>query len=109
MHAGAPETRYAESGELSIAYQVIGSGPPDLLYVGSWVNQIEHAWELPSYARFLERLASFSRVITLDKRGSGLSDRLRHFPSQRLGAERDARRRLEHRVEQLEHERRRSG
>jgi class 3 adenylate cyclase len=80
MDAEAPETHYAKAGDLNIAYQVIGSGPPDLLYVGSFVNQIEHAWELPSYARFLQRLASFSRLITLDKRGAGLSDRVASFP-----------------------------
>jgi hypothetical protein len=43
-----PETRYAKSGELSIAYQAIGDGPFDLVYTGSWTNQIEHAWELPT-------------------------------------------------------------
>lgn len=76
-----PETRYASSGELSIAYQVVGDGPLDLVYAGSWTNQIEHAWDLPAYRRFLERLASFSRLITLDKRGSGLSDRIAGTPS----------------------------
>jgi class 3 adenylate cyclase len=76
-----PETRYANIGELSIAYQVVGEGPLDLVYAGSWTNQIEHAWELPAYRRFLERLASFSRLITFDKRGSGLSDRIAGTPS----------------------------
>jgi pimeloyl-ACP methyl ester carboxylesterase len=76
-----PETHYAKSGELSIAYQVIGEGPLDLVYTGSWTNRIEHAWELPSYRRFLERLASFSRLITFDKRGSGLSDRIPGTPT----------------------------
>ena len=76
-----PETRYAKSGDLNIAYQVIGEGPLDLVYTGSWTNQIEHAWELPSYSRFLERLASFSRLITFDKRGSGLSDRIAGTPT----------------------------
>jgi pimeloyl-ACP methyl ester carboxylesterase len=51
------------------------------VYAGSWTNQIEHAWELPAYRRFLERLASFSRLITFDKRGSGLSDRIAGTPS----------------------------
>jgi hypothetical protein len=59
-----PETRYARSGDLSVAYQVAGEGALDLVYSGSWTNQIEHAWELPAYRRFLERLASFSRLIT---------------------------------------------
>jgi pimeloyl-ACP methyl ester carboxylesterase len=76
-----PETRYAKSDELSIACQVTGEGPLDLVYAGSWTNQIEHAWELPASRRFLERLASFSRLITFDKRGSGLSDRIAGTPS----------------------------
>jgi len=74
-------TRYARSGELSIAYQLLGDGPLDLVYIPSWVNQIEHAWALPDYARFLRRLASFSRLITLDKRGLGLSDRVPGTPT----------------------------
>src|SRR5713226_7883310 len=76
-----PDTHYARSGDLSIAYQVFGEGPLDLVYAPSWVNQIEHAWELPAYRRFLERLASFSRLITFDKRGSGLSDRTAGTPT----------------------------
>jgi class 3 adenylate cyclase len=76
-----PDTRYARSGPLSIAYQALGDGPLDLVYAASWTNQIEHAWELPAYRRFLERLASFSRLITFDKRGSGLSDRVAGVPS----------------------------
>jgi pimeloyl-ACP methyl ester carboxylesterase len=76
-----PDTCYARSGDLSIAYQVIGEGALDLVYTGSWTNQIEHAWELPSYRRFLEGLASFSRLITFDKRGSGLSDRIAGMPT----------------------------
>ncbi len=76
-----PDTRYAKSGDLDIAYQVVGEGLLDLVYTGSWTNQIEHAWEFPSYRRFLERLASFSRLITFDKRGSGLSDRVAGTPT----------------------------
>ena len=76
-----PDTRYAKSGDLSIAYQVIGPGPLDLVYTSIWTNQIEHAWELASYRRFLERLASFSRLITFDKRGSGPSDRIAGTPT----------------------------
>jgi pimeloyl-ACP methyl ester carboxylesterase len=68
------ETRYARSGELSIAYQVVGGGPFDLVYVPGWVSNIELMWEEPGLARFLERLASFSRLILFDKRGTGLSD-----------------------------------
>jgi class 3 adenylate cyclase len=69
-----PETRYARSGELFIAYQVIGDGPIDLLYVPSWISQVEHYWEHPMVARYIERLASFARLIMFDRRGSGLSD-----------------------------------
>jgi class 3 adenylate cyclase len=69
-----PETRYAKSGDLNIAYQVVGEGPLDLVYVAGWISNIELAWEEPLYARFLRRLASFSRLIMFDKRGTGLSD-----------------------------------
>ena len=70
-----PETRYARSGEVSIAYQVIGDGPIDLVLVPGWLSNIEVFWEDPSIARFFERLATFSRLILFDKRGTGLSDR----------------------------------
>ena len=70
-----PETRYATSGELQIAYQAFGQGP-DLLWVPGWVSQLDLYWEEPALARFLRRLASFSRVIVFDKRGLGLSDRV---------------------------------
>lgn len=69
-----PDTRYAKGGEVNIAYQVIGDGPPDLVYVPGWVTNVEVMWEEPGLARFLRRLASFSRLITFDKRGIGLSD-----------------------------------
>jgi pimeloyl-ACP methyl ester carboxylesterase len=68
------ETRYARSGEVSIAYQVVGDGPFDLVYVPGWVSNIDLMWDEPGYAAFLERLASFSRLIIFDKRGTGLSD-----------------------------------
>lgn len=71
-----PETRYAKSGDVHIAYQVVGEGPIDLVLVYGWISHIEHQWEEPSLARFLERLAPFSRLITFDKRGTGLSDRV---------------------------------
>jgi class 3 adenylate cyclase len=71
-----PETRYAKSGDVNIAYQVIGEGPFDLVYVMGWVTHLEYYWEEPSFARFLRRLASFSRLIVFDKRGTGLSDRV---------------------------------
>jgi len=72
----APKTRYARSGDVNIAYQVTGDGPRDLVYVPGWVSNIEMMWEEPVMARFLERLASFSRLILFDKRGTGLSDRV---------------------------------
>jgi pimeloyl-ACP methyl ester carboxylesterase/class 3 adenylate cyclase len=75
------ETRYTRSGDVSIAYQVIGEGPLELVYVPSWVTNVEENWEQPSYARFLSRLASFARVILFDKRGTGLSDRVTQLPS----------------------------
>jgi len=71
-----PETRYARSGDVNIAYQVVGDGPLDLVYVPGWVSNIEMMWEQAPMARFLERLASFSRLILFDKRGTGLSDRV---------------------------------
>ncbi|MFY9886375.1 MAG: alpha/beta hydrolase, partial [Candidatus Cybelea sp.] len=71
-----PVTRYAKSGEVNIAYQVTGQGRLDLIYVPGWVSNVEYAWEEPSYARFLKKLASFSRLILFDKRGTGLSDRV---------------------------------
>jgi pimeloyl-ACP methyl ester carboxylesterase len=71
-----PETRYARSGKVNIAYQVTGRGPLDLVYVPGWVSHVELAWEEPTLASFLGRLASFSRLIAFDKRGTGLSDRV---------------------------------
>src|SRR5947207_11639575 len=76
LSAMAPETRYARSGDLSIAYQVTGQGPRDLVYVPGWVSNVELMWEEPAMAHFLQRLASFSRLILFDKRGTGLSDRV---------------------------------
>ena len=76
----APETRYAMSGDINIAYQVIGNGPRDLILVPGWVSNIEVLWDEPIVARFLRRLASFSRLILFDKRGTGLSDRLAGLP-----------------------------
>jgi pimeloyl-ACP methyl ester carboxylesterase/DNA-binding CsgD family transcriptional regulator len=69
-----PQFGYARSGEVSIAYQVVGNGPIDLVFVMGWVSHLDAYWEEPRFARFLERLASFSRVILFDKRGTGLSD-----------------------------------
>src|SRR5258708_15230937 len=71
----APETQYARSGDVSIAYQTLGDGPVDLLFAPGWISQVEHVWEEPSLRRFFERLASFSRLIIFDRRGTGLSGR----------------------------------
>src|SRR2546425_3424043 len=76
-----PETRYAKSGDINIAYQVLGSGPIDLIYVPGWVTHLEYGWEEPSLARFYTKLASFSRLILFDKRGTGLSDQSTHLPT----------------------------
>jgi class 3 adenylate cyclase len=77
----APETRYALSGDLHIAYQVVGDGPIDLVYVPSWISQVEHYWDEPVVARYFNRLASFSRLIMFDRRGSGLSDPVLRAPA----------------------------
>ena len=71
-----PDVRYARSGDINIAYQVVGDGPLDLVFVMGWVSHLDYFWEEPSFARFLRRLASFSRLILFDKRGTGLSDRV---------------------------------
>lgn len=71
-----PETRYAHSGDVNIAYQVLGNGPLDLVFVMGWISHLEYFWLEPDFAYFLRRLASFSRLILIDKRGTGLSDRV---------------------------------
>jgi class 3 adenylate cyclase len=70
------ETKYAKSGDIHIAYQVVGSGPIDLVFIPGWLTHLELQWEEPTVARFFRRLASFSRLILIDKRGVGLSDRV---------------------------------
>ena len=75
MPSGIPETRYAKSGDVNIAYQVVGDGPLDLVLVHGFISHLELDWQEPRMAHFLERLASFSRLILFDKRGTGLSDR----------------------------------
>jgi pimeloyl-ACP methyl ester carboxylesterase len=77
----APETRYAKSGDVNIAYQVLGQGPPDLVLVPGFVSNIDVFWEEPALSRFLTRLAAFSRLILFDKRGTRLSDRVADMPS----------------------------
>jgi class 3 adenylate cyclase len=76
-----PRTQYAKSGGLNIAYQVIGDGPFDLLYVPGFISHLEAAWEVPFFAGLFERLATFARLITFDKRGTGLSDRPGGWPT----------------------------
>jgi class 3 adenylate cyclase/alpha-beta hydrolase superfamily lysophospholipase len=76
-----PETRYARRAGATIAYQVVGEGPLDLLLVPGFLSHVEWSWELPAFARFLTRLASFSRLIVFDKRGTGMSDPVDGIPS----------------------------
>jgi pimeloyl-ACP methyl ester carboxylesterase/DNA-binding winged helix-turn-helix (wHTH) protein len=76
-----PATHYAQSGNVNIAYQVVGNGPIDLVFVMGWVSHLDYFWREPSFARFLNRLASFSRLILFDKRGTGLSDRVTELPT----------------------------
>ena len=78
-----PETRYAKSGDVRIAYQVIGQGPLDLVFVPGFMSNLDVQWEDPGFTHLLNRLSSFTRLILLDKRGTGLSDRVdnHHLPS----------------------------
>src|SRR5919206_2677324 len=71
-----PETRYARSGDVHIAYQVVGEGPLDLVFAPGWVTHVELSWDDPLEAAWRRRLASFARLIVFDKRGTGLSDRV---------------------------------
>ncbi|HEX2647395.1 MAG TPA: alpha/beta fold hydrolase, partial [Candidatus Dormibacteraeota bacterium] len=77
MFTGA---KYARNGDVNIAYQVVGDGPIDLVLVLGWVSHLAYVWELPAMAKFLNRLASFSRLILFDKRGCGMSDRVHPLP-----------------------------
>ncbi|MCW5519056.1 alpha/beta fold hydrolase [Aureitalea sp. L0-47] len=70
-----PKTNYTKSGDFNIAYQVIGDGPVDIIYIPGWVSNIDMMWAEPRLASFLTRLTLFSRLILFDKRGTGLSDR----------------------------------
>ena len=74
--ADLPTTHYVRSGDVNLAYQVIGEGPPDLVLVPGWVSNVECFWEEPRVARFLRQLAGIGRLILFDKRGTGLSDRV---------------------------------
>jgi pimeloyl-ACP methyl ester carboxylesterase len=73
----APPVRYAANGEIHIAYRVLGDGPIDLVLVSGALTNLDAMWEMPEYRDYIRRLASFARVITFDKRGMGLSDRVR--------------------------------
>jgi len=76
-----PETRYAYNGGVALAYQVVGARGPDLLFAPGSFTHVEHLWEEPQVARFLTRLAAFSRLVVMDPRGLGLSDRMTEPPS----------------------------
>jgi class 3 adenylate cyclase len=76
-----PDVHYVRNGDVSLAYQTVGTGPPDLLLVSGFLSNLEYAWEYPAMAKFLERLARSSRLILTDRRGSGLSDRFRDQPT----------------------------
>ena len=102
---GVP-TRYARSGSVSIAYQVVGDGATDLVLVPGFVSHVEVAWEQPRLARFLGRLAAFSRLIMFDKRGTGMSDPvadtlIKPIHLRALAADADGRRRRTHQLQTL--------
>src|SRR4051812_12361419 len=77
----SPPTRYARSGDASIAYQVVGEGPIDIVLVLGFATHLELQWEAPPFAHFFDRIASFSRLIMFDKRGTGLSDPVAEAPT----------------------------
>ena len=77
----APETLYTRSGSINIAYQLVSNGHLDIVLVPGWVSNIDMFWEEPRFAAFLRDLASFSRLILFDKRGTGLSDRVTDTPT----------------------------
>jgi pimeloyl-ACP methyl ester carboxylesterase len=76
-----PETRYARNGDINIAYQTMGEGPVDIIAVPGLCSHIEFAHECPGYTAFLRRFAKFARIVTFDKRGQGLSDRISGYPT----------------------------
>ncbi len=76
LPSAVPETRYVQNGDVNIAYQTLGGGDMDIVFVMGWVSHLEYFWKHPLFAAFLNRLASFSRLILFDKRGTGLSDRV---------------------------------
>ena len=72
----SPLTRYARSGGVNIAFQVVGEGPPDLIWLPSMTHHVELAWESPAHVRLFSRFAAVARLLVFDKRGTGMSDRL---------------------------------
>ena len=86
-----PVTQYAKSGDVHIAYQAFGDGPINLVLVPGFVSNVENYWDQPDFARFLTRLASYARVVTFDKRGTGGSDRVSELPGPRRAHGRSAR------------------
>ena len=76
-----PETRYAHSGDVSIAYQAFGEGPPDIIWVSGVISNVEYQWAEPRFAGYLQRMGSFGRIIRFDKRGTGLSDTVGGVPT----------------------------
>jgi class 3 adenylate cyclase len=79
-----PRTRYAKSGDVHLAYQLFGEGSVNLVFVPGFISQIENYWDEPGFARWLNRLGTFARVVLFDKRGTGLSDRLDELPGMDL-------------------------
>jgi pimeloyl-ACP methyl ester carboxylesterase len=75
-----PATQYAKSGDIHIAYQAFGDGPINLVLVPGFVSNVESYWDQPDLARFLTRLSGYARVVTFDKRGTGMSDRVAELP-----------------------------
>ena len=71
-----PDVRFTWNDGFALAYQVVGNGRDDLVYLPGYISNVDLQWDVPPYARFLERLASFSRLILMDRRGNGCSDRL---------------------------------
>jgi pimeloyl-ACP methyl ester carboxylesterase/DNA-binding winged helix-turn-helix (wHTH) protein/class 3 adenylate cyclase len=76
LASAVPETHYVQNGDVNIAYQTVGEGDLDIVFVMGWVSHLEYFWKEPHFAAFLNRIASFSRLILFDKRGTGLSDRV---------------------------------
>ena len=85
----SPVARYAKSGDLNIAYVVEGEQPLDLVWIPPWISQVEYLWAEDSLTRVMDRLTQFARVITFDRRGSGLSARVAQVPHPRAVARED--------------------